>query len=134
MADLIVFPPRLAMSGGWPKPGGAYEAFALAEHSPPLVSFFFADGLVSGHSYSRLEQLALEPGDGPDGQVLVIRFGGSQPIEVRAEGRNLFDLCWHLGYHRVQWIRELPNGREVPDDTTAVVTRIVCEQCGVQRK
>jgi hypothetical protein len=108
-----------------PKPGDPYKAHARAANKP-LLSLLFVqkDGVsVRGFSYGNLDTIDRLPGDKPgSGPVLVLRFTGLTPTEVRLSGRNLATLFVYLSQHRVAWLRELQADRDFSDDAVAVVS------------
>ena len=60
----------------------------------------------------------------PAGQVILLRFADVVPMEVAMVGRNLDELCDHLGYHKTAWVRALPPGKMIDHSSLPVVTDI----------
>jgi hypothetical protein len=107
-----------------PKPGDPYKAHARAANKPVLSLLLVQkDGVsVRGFSYGNLDTIDRLPGEKPDsGPVLVLRFTGLTPTEVRLSGRNLATLFIYLSQHRVAWVREQQAERDFSDEAVAVV-------------
>lgn len=109
-----------------PKAGDPYKAHARASNKPVLtVGFLLRDGTTSrGFSYATFDSIDLLPSPAPSGgPVIVVRFAGLAPTEIRIEGRNLSLLYAYLGQHRVAWVRER-GGRDFLEDSATVVSGI----------
>jgi hypothetical protein len=109
-----------------PKAGDPYRAHSRAGNKPLLtVSFLLRDATSSrGFSYATFDSIDLLPSPTPSGgPVIVIRFAGLAPTEIRIEGRNLSTLHAYLGEHRVAWVRER-GGRDFLEESAAVVSGI----------
>lgn len=108
-----------------PRPGDPYKAYARIDNKPvAILHLLLADGCRRGFSYANLDSIDLLDGDTGQGPVLVVRFAGIVPIEVRITGRRLDALHVHLGDHRIRWVRELPQGKILADPHAEVVTAI----------
>lgn len=109
-----------------PKAGDPYKAHSRAANKPVLmVSFVLKDGTTSrGYSFANFDSIDRLPSPTPGGgPVIVIRFAGLVPTEIRIEGRNLSTLYAYLSQHRVAWLRER-GGRDFLDESATVVTGI----------
>lgn len=111
-----------------PRPGDDYKAHARAANKPvPTLRLLMANGAIHGFPYGHLDRIDFE-GGGPDGSpIIVLRFAGIEPAEVRLEGRRLDGLYDLLGYERVAWVRELPRERATNERTviTGISTRTI---------
>jgi hypothetical protein len=111
-----------------PRPGDAYEkAYGKMSRHPIPSVFFLAGGAPPVFlSYSHFERGWFEesgqPGAGP---ILVLRFTGSELIDVRIAGRNLYPLADGVSLHLVHWVRALPPGMDVEGDVKTVISKIV---------
>ena len=103
-----------------------------------MLTFLLSNGLLDSLPYAKLEQFALREGDAEGDKRMLLRFTSRRRnvfhrvADVRIEGRNLYDLLSYIGAHRVAWIRELPAGWEVADNTAPVVTRIFVDAKGTE--
>lgn len=109
-----------------PRAGDPYKAHSRISARPvPSVFFLGKNMLPDGYTYGNLERVyfeeAREPGAGP---VLIVRFNGSEVREARIKGRNLIPLATYLARQLIHWVRVLPPGVQVPDDTATVVSEI----------
>jgi hypothetical protein len=113
-----------------PKPGDPYRAHALllnrlAERELS-ISFVAKDCTPFGLEYSLLERVrfvrSLKAGTGLD---LLLRFGGTEPLEVRIIGRNLQLVYDYIGNHTMPWVWERPDGRYAEHDAATVITAII---------
>lgn len=110
-----------------PSPGDPYRAHGRISNKPELML-----GLVRGaHSlpeifaYADLRRITMLPPTAPGGgPPLVLRILEAELIEVICEGRNLMFLPDYLRQHRIAWLRELPQGRQVSDPQAVVITRM----------
>jgi hypothetical protein len=74
--------------------------------------------------YFDLESIGNPPGVDPN-DVVLLRFRGSVPREVRIEGRRLLDAVQYLWRERVAWLKETPAGWDgYAVDSVAVITSI----------
>ena len=108
-----------------PRQGDPYKAYARPVREVPTLRLLLTSVPARGFSYVNLDTIDLLDGDEPgECPVIVLRFSGLTPVEIRIEGRNLDVLYDYLGYHRISWIRELPAKRDYKTAGEAVVTRI----------
>ena len=108
-----------------PLAGDSYKASSRAANKPLLtVYFLLKDSSVRGFAYQTFDSIdrlpSATPGGGP---VVVARFAGLNPSEVRLEGRDLGTLMDHIGQHRILWVRERGQ-RAFGEDSGTVVTAI----------
>ena len=114
-----------------PQPDSDYVAYGRPSNKPEItLHVLLKDGYWRGFAWSDYAGVGTAPPDSPgSGPVLVVRFAGLEPIELRIVGRNLGKLQVCIGNHRIVWIRELPSDRGFPaaarDDRSEVITRIV---------
>ncbi len=91
--------------------------------SVPMLVLLLKDGSRPTFSYGDMRFIDVlppkQPGDGPG---LLLRFMGVGSAEL--EGTNLDRLHGYLYLHRIAWIRQLPFGRTVKDDSAVVITGI----------
>jgi hypothetical protein len=108
-----------AEAGPWddydplPQPGSPYIAYARPGNKPEIVLHVMTkDGFSKGYAWSNFDSVDTAPGDGPGtGPVLVVRFAGLVPTELRISGSNLGKLHACIGRQRIAWIREQPSKR-----------------------
>ena len=128
-SKVAVKPPQLepeaaasdvAEPGAWddydplPQPGSPYlAAYSRAANKPEIVlHVMLKDGFSKGYAWSNFDSVDTAPGDKPgSGPVLVIRFAGLVPTELRITGSNLGKLHACIGRQRIAWIREQPAKR-----------------------
>ncbi len=114
-----------------PLPGSAYEAAYARPNNKPVPTLRFLTGdAVKGLPYANLDSIDLEPAGKPGvGPVIVMRFAGIVAMEARITGRHLLLLYDLLSYHRIAWVRELPQGRDFrdKDEKATVITGITVE-------
>jgi hypothetical protein len=108
-----------------------YVPYALARNQPEgTLHVLRQDGLWRGFAWSNFDSVDTAHGDSPgSGPVLVVRFAGLEPTELRLSGRNLGKLHACIGRNRVVWIRVLPSKRGfelagASDDKAEVITAI----------
>jgi hypothetical protein len=132
MADLIDFPSYPASPDDLPQPGDAYRAFAPpAAHTHLMLMFVFPDGLIEGFKFSTLERIDFIPAASPHGvERLRMLFRVSPPVEVWIEGRNLWDLHYHLGQHQTRWLRMLAEEQGINGTDTPAITSITINPPG----
>ena len=97
-----------------PQPGSPYAAaYSRASNKPEIVlHVLLKDGFSKGYAWSNFDSVDTSPGDRPGGgPVLVVRFAGLTPTELRISGRNLGKLHACIGRQRIAWIREQPSKR-----------------------
>ena len=96
-----------------PQPGSPYVAHARPSNKPETVlHVILKDGFSRGYAWSNFDSVDTAPGDKPgSGPVLVVRFAGLTPTELRITGSNLGKLHACIGRQRIGWIRELPSKR-----------------------
>lgn len=113
-----------------PGPGDAYKAHARPDNKALLMlRFLLKDSTVEGFAYSDLRRIRLLPADkAGGGPMLVLLFVEAVISEVLIEGRHLDTLHNYLGYHRIAWVRELPQGKMLADKVAAVITGITVRQ------
>jgi hypothetical protein len=107
-----------------PKPGDPYKAFSRPQMKPAATLHCLrSDGSIRGFAWANYDGIdflpAEEPGQGP---VLVLRFAGIFSREVAITGRHLDLLHNYLSHQRVSWVRELPPGKILKEDGSAVIT------------
>ena len=110
-----------------PKSGDPYQAHARVANKPLLtLSFLLKDGTtVRGFTYANFDSIDRLAGDTPGGgPVIVMRFAGLAPTEVRIEGRNLNTLYAYLSQHRIIWVRERGSGRDFLGESDPVINGI----------
>jgi len=110
-----------------PKASDPYQAHARVANKPLLtLSFLLKDGTtVRGFTYANFDSIDRLAGDAPGGgPVIVMRFAGLAPTEVRIEGRNLNTLYAYLSQHRIFWVRERGSGRDFLGESDPVVSGI----------
>jgi hypothetical protein len=79
-------------------------------------------------SYEDMESIGNPPGIEPN-SVVLLRFRGSVPREVRIEGYRLLDAVRLLWRRELKALQEAPEGWNVTTDgTTTVVTRIAIRE------
>jgi hypothetical protein len=106
---------------------GGYRAFRLFLDGEPEGGLFLVfrnnvDYLIL--SYADLESIGNPPGADPN-EVVLLRFRGTAPREVRIEGLRLLDLVDQLWHQRAACIKEMPEGWSGPlDGSVPVVTRM----------
>lgn len=111
-----------------PKPGDPYKAHARVSNKQLLtLSFVLKDGItVRGFTYGNFDSIDRLPGGTTDGgPVIVLRFAGLAPSEVKIAGRNLNTLYAYLSQHRIVWVREQAVERDYLDESAPVVSSIV---------
>jgi len=101
-----------------PRPGDDYQAHSRAANKPvPTLRLLLCNGSIRGFPMGHLDSIDFEidgPGQSP---VIVLRFAGLEPSEVRLEGRRLDALYDLLGYERIAWVRELPRDKATNERT-----------------
>lgn len=125
-----------------PQPGSTYgAAFSRPGNKPePTLHVLLADGQFKGYAWSNFDSVDTETADHPGGgPVLVVRFAGLEPTELRISGRNLGRLHACIGRQRIVWIRELPSkrgfaGGPANDDKAEVITGIVIKRWKAERQ
>lgn len=130
MVDLIEFPTPIKDPHALPEKGDDYRAFAPVTAQPHfMLAFVFPDGSLTSYRFSDLQQMNFTPAKMTQTcDILNLRFSLTRAtglVDVRVEGRNFFDHCYHLGEQQIRWLRMLPPGWEVNDPRAAVITRIV---------
>ena len=130
MADLIDFPADATDLDFLPEPGDPYRAYARpGTRRYPMLAFAFPDGSITSYRFSDIRKMGFSPADMPDGlDVLNLHFSwpwAEASATVRIEGRNLLDLFYFVGEELTGWLRVLPEGHQVKDPATPVITRII---------
>ena len=126
-----------AETGPWedydplPQAGSPYVAYARPGNKPEMVlHVMLKDGFSKGYAWSNFDSVDTAPGDKPgSGPVLVVRFAGLVPTELRISGSNLGKLHACIGRQRIAWIREQPSARgfdgvAAPGGNAEVITSI----------
>ena len=113
----------------WPK--GEYRAFrpspAYKGPEPRLFLVFRNQDYLILH-YGDLESIGNPPGVEPN-DVVLLRFRGSVPREVRIEGRRLLDAVRYLWREQLTWLKETPAGWDgYADHSAAVITSITVRE------
>ena len=97
-----------------PTPGSPYTAASSRPGNKPELTLHVMDknGYYHGFAWSNFDSIDTAPGDRPgNGPVLIVRFTGLVPTELRISGSNLSALHAYLGQQRKSWIREQPSKR-----------------------
>jgi hypothetical protein len=96
-----------------PQPGSPYMAYGRPGNKPELVLHVMSkDGFFKGYAWSNFDSVDTVPGDKPgSGPVIIVRFAGLVPTELRIVGSNLGKLHACIGRQRIGWIRERPSKR-----------------------
>jgi hypothetical protein len=96
-----------------PLPGSPYVAYGRPGNKPETVlHVVLKDGFSKGYAWNNFDSVDTAPGDKPGtGPVLVVRFAGLVPTELRISGSNLGKLHACIGRQRIAWIREQPSKR-----------------------
>jgi hypothetical protein len=101
-----------------PQAGSPYmAAYARPGNKPEIVLHVMTkDGFSKGYAWSNFDSVDTAPGDKPgSGPLLVVRFAGLEPTELRISGSNLGRLLACIGRQRIGWIREQPSKRGFGD-------------------
>lgn len=109
-----------------PQPGDPYVAFATPRGvAEPTLHVLLRDGTYRGFAWSNYDGIDLLAGEAPgSGPVLVLRFDGLRPTEVRITGQRHGLLHAYLGQQRIGWIREKPEGKIIADAHAPVIEKI----------
>ena len=109
-----------------PQPGDPYQAFGRVGTKPEAtLHLLLKDGHYRGFSWSYFDSIdLLSQGGANGGPVVVVRFGGLMPTEVRISGQNLGRMHVYLGQNRLAWLRELPKGKILGDRNAPSITAI----------
>jgi hypothetical protein len=112
-----------------PQPGDPYDAAYARPDNKPLPTLRFVMGdQIRGLPYANLDSIDWVPADQPGGSpAIVLRFTGLIAREARIRGRHLLLLFDLLSYHRIAWVRELPEGRDFKDTQKPVIRSITVE-------
>ena len=97
-----------------PQPGDPYvKAYATTRSGlTTTLHVLLATGVYRGFAWSNYDSVDMVPGDKPgSGPVMLLRFAGLVPTELRISGSNPGMLHACLGRQRVLWIRERPASR-----------------------
>lgn len=129
---------NVAEPGPWddfdplPQPGDPYKAYARPSNKPEiLLHVMLKDGFFRGFAWSNLDSVDTVSSESPGvGPVLVLRFAGLMPTELRLCGSNLGKLHALVGQNRIVWIREHPSrrgfdGAGARDDKAEVITGVI---------
>jgi hypothetical protein len=118
-----------------PQPGSPYDAAYGRPGNKPEITLhvLLGDGFSKGYAWSNFDSVdtvaAEAPGGGP---VLVVRFAGLVPTELRISGSNLSKLHACIGRQRIAWIREQPSKRGFDaasdKDKAEIITGIAIRQ------
>jgi hypothetical protein len=111
-----------------PEPDDPYKAYGRPGNKPEVtLHVLFKDGSMRGFAWSNFDSVDMLPV--PGGKVLVARFNGLEPTELRLCGGNLGRLHVLIGQNRVAWMREHPSrrgfGGAATDDKAEVITGII---------
>ena len=106
-----------------------YRAFgpSTARGQEPRLFLCFRNNDYLILSYDDLESISNPPGVEATGVVL-LRFRGSVPREVRIEGQWLLTAVRHLWRQQVAWLKETPEGWDGPTDGQTVITRMAVRE------
>jgi hypothetical protein len=112
-----------------PEPGDPYKAYGRPGNSAEgTLHVLFKDGSSRGFCWGNFDSvdMVLVPG----GTMLLVRFNGLEPTELRICGSNLERLRVLIGRLRIVWIREHPSlrgfeGAAAVDDRAEVITGII---------
>lgn len=109
-----------------PARGSVYAARSRPANKPvATLHLLLADSSSRGFSYVNLDTVDLVPPEEPGrGPVLMLRFAGVVPKEVRITGRNLESIRDYIGHHRIAYLRQLPPGRDFLGDSEEVITGV----------
>ncbi len=109
-----------------PRPGDPYQAHARASNKPVATLHAILKNASSrGFSYANYDSIDWLPDDDAgQGPVLVVRFAGLTPCEVRIAGRNLELLHSYIGHCRIGWIRELPTQGDFIDKAAPLIRSV----------
>jgi hypothetical protein len=114
-----------------PLPGSAYLPYARPSNKPEITfHVMLKDGSWRGFAWSNFDSVdMLLPESAGVGPVLVARFGGLVPSELRIGGSNLGKLHALIGRQRIAWIREYPSrrgfdGAAAKDDKAEIITPV----------
>jgi hypothetical protein len=115
-----------------PTPGSPYAAaYSRVSNKPELVlHVMLKDGFSKGYAWNNFDSVDMAPGDKPgSGPVLVVRFAGLAPTELRISCNDLGMLHACIGRQRISWIREQPskrgfNGVAAHGESKEVITSI----------
>jgi len=119
-----------------PKADSPYTAaYSRPSNKPELaLHVFLRDGFSKGFAWSNFDSVDTAPGDQPGGApIVVVRFAGLTPTELRICISPLDRLLALIGRHRIAWIREAPSTRGFPRDATAGAPMEVITAIAVQR-
>jgi hypothetical protein len=106
-----------------------YVAYRRPGNKPEItLHVLFKDGSWRGFAWSNFDSVDMVTV--PGGLVLVLRFNGLEPTELRLCGGNLGRLHALIGQNRIAWIREHPSlrgfgGAATADDKAEVITGII---------
>jgi hypothetical protein len=114
-----------------PEADSPYAPYGRGVGKPEeTLNVLLKDGYWRGFDWCNFDSVDTAPGDGPgSGPVLVLRFAGLEPTELRLSARNHRRLHGLLIRKVVVWIRELPSKRGfelagASDDKAEVITAI----------
>ena len=136
--ELVASASDAGAAGSWddidplPQPGDPYKAYSRLSNKPEIMlHVMLKDGYFRGFAWSNLDSVdTVSSGSAGVGPVLVLRFAGLVPVELRLCGSNLGKLHAYLGQNRIAWIREHPSRRGFDgaggkDDKAEVITGII---------
>jgi hypothetical protein len=142
-------PPETTERGGagpWddfdplPQPDSPYAAYSRPGNKPEIVlHVMLKDGFFRGYAWSNFDSIDLAPSNAAGtGPVLVIRFAGLVPTELRITGSNLGKLHAYTGRQLLAWIREHPSKRgfggiAAAGDGAEIITGIIIQPWKPQR-
>lgn len=111
-----------------PEPDAPYKAYGRPGNKPEVtLHVLFKDGSWRGFAWSNYDSVDMVPV--PGGIVVIARFNGLEPTELRLCGSNLGRLHVLIGQNRIAWIREHPSlrgfGGARADDKAEVITGII---------
>ena len=130
MADLIDF--SSTSSSRESSPGEKYQAFWPPSDVPlPMITFVLQDGSRESFCYVDLSRVRFlnpeQPGQGP---VLVLRFLGTEIIDVTVKGRGLQRMYDPVVEHRIAMMSVF-NGRfDTLGDGVTVINSITLQTTG----
>jgi len=99
---------------------GVYQPYARATNKP-VFSLHLVTAAGEVHSF---QYLHLDSNSSFTDSGVTLRFMGMRPVNVQIVGRNLWRLYDYIHQHKMQWVLEIPPGRDFVKDGDPVVTAI----------
>ena len=119
-----------------PLPGSSYAAAYSRPGNKPEITLhvMLKDGYYRGFPWSNFDSVDTAPGDGPGSSpVIILRFAGLEPTELRISVTNLGMLLALIGRQRISWIREQPSKRGFPAVPSPNEPAEIITSIGVER-